>query len=146
RVQLLEMTAIPRLALREEASYLSRRDGTMLETALREHWHRHAQHGADSARGDLALELVQPLSRAHRQCCKWNRLGDGNHRRTRVRAECAEPVLTGTGVAAHAAATVAARVRQRVLDRLDAPSFLVEHPIVDNAMDRQLAVFLDRVI
>ncbi len=33
-----------------------------------------------------------------------------------------------------------------MFDGIDAPSFLVEHPIVDDAPDRELAVLLDRIV
>ena len=33
-----------------------------------------------------------------------------------------------------------------MLDRVDPPPFLVEHAVVDDAADRQLAVHLDRII
>ena len=40
----------------------------------------------------------------------------------------------------------AAGVGQRMLDRADAPTLLVEHLVVDDAANRQLWIFLDRII
>src|SRR6185369_4943868 len=46
----------------------------------------------------------------------------------------------------HAAAAESSGIGEGVLDRLHSPPFLVEHAIVDDAADRQLAVLLDRVV
>ena len=49
-------------------------------------------------------------------------------------------------ISANVAAAQASAVRQRVLDASHAPAFLIEHQIVDDAADGQLAVFLNRIV
>src|SRR3954451_9548459 len=75
-----------------------------------------------------------------------DRFGDLDDVWPRVRAESHEPMRPSTRVAAHASAAVPARVRDRMLDRLAAPTFLVEHAVVEDAADRQLAIHLDGII
>src|SRR5947209_8489553 len=109
-------------------------------------WSFNAEHRAYAARDDVALERVQPLRRALRQIGERNRLRNRDHIRPRVRAERVEAVSASARVAANAAATVPAGVRERMLDRLDAPALLVQHPVVHDAADGQLTVRLDRII
>ena len=44
------------------------------------------------------------------------------------------------------ATALATAVGLRVFDRVDAPAFLIQHPIVQHAADRQLRIVLDRII
>src|SRR6202140_677364 len=140
-VERLEMAAVACFVLWETLRALGGRDGSVLEPALGKYGHLESEHRANAARDDLALQGVQPLVRAFGQLGKRNRLGNRDDGRTSVGTEPVESVFARTGVASHTAAAVAARVGERVFDGIDAPAFLVEHAVVDDAPDRELAVF-----
>ena len=97
-------------------------------------------------RDDLALEGVQPVVAPVGQLDERDRLGHFDDVGERVRAEAVEAAHGGGGVGAGVAAAEAAGVGQRVLDRVHAPAFLVEHPVVEDAADGQFRVLLDRIV
>src|SRR5690348_10823635 len=99
----------------------------MLEAPLCEHGHVDAEHRANAARDNLALEGVETLRRSLGQRGERYRLGHGDDGRTRVRTERREALLARAGITPHATAAVPARIRERVLDRVDPPAFLVQH-------------------
>src|SRR5690348_5035350 len=140
------MPSIAELVLRKEPRHIFRRDRSVLEASLWKYWHLDAEYLPNAARDDLPFHRVQALVRPFRQLRKRKRLGDGDHRRTSVGAELVKAVGAGARVAAHAAATIATLIRERVLDRLDATAFLIEHALVDDAANRQLAVRLDPAV
>src|SRR5262245_26724142 len=142
-MQGLEVATIARLALRKESTHLLRGRGAVLEATLREDGHVESEHRANSSAHDLTLERVQAFVRTLRQLGKGDRFSHGDHRWPGVWAETVESVGARAGVAAHASATVAAGIRERMLDGLDAPPLLIEHAIVHDAPDRELAVLLD---
>src|ERR1041384_1508275 len=139
-VEGVEMAAIARLVVRED------RPRALLEATLRINRHIDIEHRANPPTHDLAFPGIQPFGRAARQLGERHRFGDRDDSGPRVRAERDEAVAAGAGVTAHAAAAVAARVGERVLERVHAPTFLIQHAVVDDASDRQLAVRLDRII
>src|SRR5256714_2048999 len=145
-VQRLEMTAVASLVLREEPRDVGGGNRSVLKATLGKHGHLDSQHCAHAARDDLALERVQAFVRALGQLGEGNRFRHGNHRRSRVRAKAVESELPRAGVAADAAAAITARVGERVLDRVDSPTFLIEHSIVDDAANSKLAIRLDGVV
>src|SRR6478672_1008418 len=140
------MPAIPSLVLRKESRYLVRRDGTVLKPALLVYRHFDTEHRLDAAPHHFALECIKTLVRSLSELGERNRLGDCNHRRPRVRAEIGEAEFAGARVPAHAAATVATGVSERVLDGFNSPPFLIEHPIADDTANCQFAVSLDRIV
>src|SRR5207249_6413151 len=123
-VECVEMAAITRLVLGEQTGGCLGRRRAVLETPLGIDGHLVFQHGAHAAADDLAFQGVQALVRAARQLDERHRFGDRDNWGPRVRTERDETVAAGAGVAAHAAAAVPARVGERVLERLHAPTFL----------------------
>src|SRR5262245_41767058 len=108
----VELTAVAGLVLWEQPRNVGRRDGSVLESPLREDRHLEAEDRANTTCDDLSLERVQSLVRATRQLGERDRLGDGNDGRECVGTEPLEAMLARTGVGPHARAAVAAGVRE----------------------------------
>src|SRR5438045_2878485 len=142
----VEMAAITDLVVREQSRDGFGRGRAVLEASLGIDRHVDAEDRAHTASHDFAFQRIETLMRPPRQLGKWNRLGDANHRRPRVRTESDKAVAARARIAAHASAAVAAGVSEGVLERLDPPAFLIEHAIVHDAASRQLAVCLDWLV
>src|SRR6202022_4581996 len=140
------MAAVACLILRKYSGGLRGRDRSVLEPALGKDGHLEFEHRANAARDDLPLQGVQSLVRPFSQLGERNRLGNCDYGRTSVGTETVESVFARARVASDTPAAIAARVGERVFDGVDAPSFLIEHPVVDDAPDRELAVLLDRIV
>src|SRR4029450_2246991 len=108
----------------------------MLEPALWEHGHVEARDRLDAPAYDLALQRIQRRHVVIRERGERNAFGDLHDVGSRVRAEAVEPVLRGRRVRPYVAAAQAPAVGERVLDAADAPAFLIEHQVVDDAADR----------
>src|SRR5258705_51483 len=145
-VECVEMAAITGLILGEQAGGRGGCRRAVLEAALGIDRHVDAEDRSHAPSHDLALQPIETLMRALRQLGEGNRFGDTDDGRPRVGTESDKAVAARAGIAADAAATVAAGVGERVLERVDAPAFLIKHAIVHHAADRQLAVRFDRVV
>ena len=91
------------------------------------------RYGFDAAGYDLALQLVEPLVVPIGQVNERDRLGHGDHGAGGERAEGGEAVHRGGSVGAGVTAAVTARVGERMLDRIYAPPFLIEHQVGEHA-------------
>src|ERR1700687_789571 len=140
------MAAVACLILRKYSGGLRGRDRSVLEPALGKNGHLESEHRANAARHDLAFQGVQSLVLAFSQLGERNRFGNCDYGGTSVGTETVESVFARARVASDTAAAIAARVGERVFDGVDAPSFLIEHPVVDDAPDRELAVLFDWII
>src|SRR6266576_6048982 len=129
-VECVEMAPIPGLILGEHAGGRGGCRRAVLEAALGIDRHVDAEDRAHAPPHDLALQRIKTLMRTLRQLREWNRFGDTDDGGPRVRTESDEAVAARAGIAAHAAATVAAGIGERVLERVDAPAFLIKHAIV----------------
>src|SRR6185503_3844420 len=132
--------------LRKESRSVCWRDGAVLEAALWKHGHLEPEHRSHAAGYDLALQSVQPLVRSLSELGERNGFGHGYDRWPRARAERVKPVLARACEAPHARSAVASAVCQRMLDRLHTPTLLVQHAVVDDASNRELAVRLDGIV
>src|SRR5690606_20662508 len=121
-------------------------DCAFLEPPLFEYRHLDARHGLYAAPNDLALERVKLLMVPIGKLDEWDALGHLDHVGQRIRAEPLESEHARGSVGTDVPAALAARVRQRVLDRADAPSLVVKHQVVEHTPDGQLGVGLDGIV
>src|SRR6187397_3306758 len=66
--------------------------------------------------------------------------------RSRERAKSLEAIMSRGRVSARVTAAQSAAVSQRMLDPPHAPSFLIEHEIVDHAADGQLGILFNGIV
>ena len=127
---------------------VTRRTGRepLLEPPLREDRHLAAGDGAHAAGHDLALEGVEPFMVPVGERDEGNALRDLDDVRQRVGTEPAEAERGPRRVGAHVATALPAGIGLRMLDRVDAPALLVEHPVGEDALDREFRVVLDRIV
>ena len=118
----------------------------MLEAAFLENGQLQARHCPDPSRHHLPLEFVKSINIEVGQCAIGNSLRHGDHAGHGERAEADKAGGGQRACRAGVAAGVPAAEGQRVLDRFDAPAFLIQHAIVEHAADRQLGVDLDRIV
>src|SRR5207249_3267015 len=118
----------------------------MLETALGKDRQVEPGNRLDTTRNDFAFERVEFFDGHAGERRKRNCLGYRDYVRPREWAETLETEVFRRRVGARVAATQAAAVGQRMLDPPDAPAFLIEHQVVHHASNRQLRVFLDRIV
>jgi len=142
---------------------------TVRDLDVSERWYvqvfnmRRAWEGSDEKHGIVARALVEPTSRVVPGLTQ-HRAGVGEpaqHGKDaaahlgRVVAVLLAALLAQTqreaqpprrGIGPRVGAALAAGIGERVLDRVDAPAFLVEQRIVEDAADRQLRIVLDGII
>ncbi len=145
----LQREEVPAILLGIDSQPLLERDvrrGAMLEPPLGKHRHLDPEQVRHAGREDLALEAVELRRVGAAERGVRDSLRDCNHPRARERARTREPVPPRRRAGAHVPAREPAAVGLRVLERLDPPTLVVEHPVGDHAPDRELAVLLDRVV
>ena len=118
----------------------------MLEAAFFKNRHVKTKRRLDAPANDVALERVQLVDVVAGQLNEWNALGYLDHIRPRERAEPLEAKVMARRIGAGVRPAQATGVGERMLDRADAPAFLIEHLVVNDAADRQLRIFVDRII
>lgn len=141
-----ELLAVLGFAVGEALVEAVFRECSVLEAALGEDRHFHSRDGFDAAGDDLAFEFVEAGDVVFCDVDEGDGFGYGDDVGPGEGAEALEAVVVRGGVGAGVGAAEAARVGKGVFDFADAPAFLVEHLVVDDAVDGELGVFLDGVV
>ena len=135
-IQVGELESIGCFLLWKQCFESIRRHGAMLKAFLLEDRHIDSAYRTNPRPNDFSLELIQFLMIPLRQFDKGNRLGNFDHTWQREGAKSSKAKESSRCAGANMASALAATVCQRMLDRMHAPSLLIQHQIVQNATNR----------
>src|SRR4051812_40099017 len=101
----------------------------MLEAAFGKDRHLHAGKGGNASADDFAFEGIELVVVPVGELDEGNASGGFNHRGQGIGAEAAEAGPAGGREGSHMAAALPAGVGERMLDRLDAPTLLIQERV-----------------
>src|SRR5262249_20425163 len=118
----------------------------MLEASLGKDWHLKPRPVPNPSGDDLPFELVELAHLGCGQRREGDRFGDGNDAPPGKGAKSIEAIAPQRSIRARVGPALSPRIGPRMLELADAPALLIQHRVVQDADDRQLLVFVDRIV
>src|ERR1700688_3729373 len=146
RIERKKVFAIFSLAERQSFAQSGCRQGAVLKAPLGEDRHLQAGNRGNTARYDFPFQFIEPRHTVVRQFDKRYRLGDGDECGPQEGAETMETEVPPRSVCACVRPAKSAAVSKRMFDLSHAPSFLIQHRVIDDAANGQLRILFNGIV